>query len=571
MGASTNTGYTRIAMFAAGTATIVLLVWGLYIAYIQSEVVFFREALRSARSTETIQVGGIVYRLSDGVMYEGDTEIVGSDSLPLLRIAYAKTVARHSPLISISGTDPALLDGATERLEAVRDNVSLLQKTQSDADSVRSGLYPIDFLRALADVERKRIDFLAQGTPEQEEAYAQSQRYAVTAYYSDLKKYRKAFEKTVPLSIGRYGTARDVIGRNDIISATRALEASMYTTEGRLRNRGLCIGGVHWRCNISDIHPRTTLVPIEKAISTDYLSRSQEIESLFQSAYAKEASDSVKIYELSESACTGTIDGASLFAIYAGSPSGIFSEVSPVYIGNIRFTDAARERATPFYDYFFTQGVRYVVDDPLLHYKCLEAGQDIGKLLSLRSLHTFAQQAMLSIFESGASKISLEKIEKAKGTVTDPITYADATRYINAAVSLMINKKIPEKVRSDVFNEIITFTNSSASFDAIVRTIAQVEESNMALSKKGVRISLDAPYLFYVRSAFTTLFLSNNPSVVGQPKQYFPENTLPKSAEPFVYYSSLKEQGLGSTLQHDLNFFIRIHNKPSVAPTYIAP
>ncbi len=62
----------------------------------------------------------------------------------------------------------------------------------------------------------------------------------------------------------------------------------------------------------------------------------------------------------------------------------------------------------------------------------------------------------------------------------------------------------------------------------------------MRLYKEGLPVGLDAPDLFYTRSALSILYMAENPSVSGTHGSLYP--SAPSVAQPYLTYASLSLQ-----------------------------
>src|SRR3989344_7146478 len=105
----------------------------------EQAISFFSSALQQADVIETVSVQGGTYRVDRGFVSRSDGVLVRpAQTIKALRLAYALTLARRSPLIGLAGTNADKLDAATTQLEEVQDTLADLQDEEEDKRLIRN-------------------------------------------------------------------------------------------------------------------------------------------------------------------------------------------------------------------------------------------------------------------------------------------------------------------------------------------------------------------------------------------------------------------------------------------------
>jgi hypothetical protein len=271
--------------------------------------------------------------------------------------------------------------------------------------------------------------------------------------------------------------------------------------------------------------------------------------------------------ELSNSLCTATISGAPIFLVVTDPTTDHTSPLTfPFFISDIRFEKQSTGQQTGFDAFFHAHGVTYIFNTPLSHYVCLALDNDAAQIFSTYNTATFAQETPVSTYASGSGAQELRSLEArlAKGNGT--ITQSDAVAYITEADTLP-PAMAPTSTTRTLESLSLQMQDNSSGFDNFVRDIVQTERANMRAVGKGVPVNIEAPYVFYVRSAFLGLYMGYNSSYVGTHDSLFPPNNVPMGEQPFILYSELPHTpALRETVVHDIAAYFLLHDDPSYIP-----
>lgn len=511
--------------FALSVFLCVLGVFALLHARREHAAEYFSHALREARASETVLVGGKEYRFEKGV-FTGDA----AAPFEAARLAYAKAAARRAPFFSLAGTDPNSLHDALGELEVLQKDLAALQPIAARARAVGRALYPIPFLRAASDAERLRLRFLETGAQEDERAYARALVRAARAYRADLARFREAFERVVAPDSPAHAAGPKIIRREGVLRAAGALFAGSANTIERMRKRNACVAGFVRSCSEEDLS-----FPARNALTRPSASnRLPEALSIFSEAGLRVETPEIA---LSASSC---IKAPSLPVYTLRRSVGDYDFLMPHFIGDIRLVPTAQFPNAQYLRFLAAQGIEYAFSAPDTYYECFEYGADFGRVVASAGVSRFASSARVSAYASGDSAKDLAALESR--LLSGSFSEYDASEYLRLAGEVVAAGEAPEPAEYAYASAAAEFAYLGGSLDVLIRAISVIERANIRVQEGGVDMGLDAPFLFFVRSAFPSLFMAANASVAGTP-ELFSQNDYPKEREPYVYASELLSGG----------------------------
>lgn len=537
----------------------VLILAGIMVVYVErgtKAVAFFSTALARASINETVVVNNISYTVTKGNVVRDGKEVTGIRSLPIVRLAYAKTLATRNPLLAIAGTDPEQLRDALHELTATRAALADVQSNERVAGFVKSSLYPIDYLQSMADVEMYRLAFVASGRDDDEARYRQAQHSAATSLLNDLRKFEKSFRIAVPNNAKAYAMANEIVTYEKVLTSIEEIERGILETTQKLHIRAHCLRGFVSRCNTEDLRlPQLSLspsIPLSRA-EKEQARRSAQ---MLTTAINRKADGPLVV---AGDACNGTHTAPPVYIPLARptDDSGRFARVE--LVGDMRFikSDASD---TPFIRYFAAQGLHYVPHSVMSYYRCSDADTLQKEVYGVLEVSKFIDRTPLSVFARGETQDRLVALESRLVSTNEFITKDDAVRYLTEAVQLLETAALPKEIENELVSLILQFHTNSTQFDSVINDIVWSENSNVRLLDDNVGIELAGEYLFYVRSAFPALFLTDNPSIMGTSLLSMQKNSIPEDEQPFVWLSSLpRSAATESTLIRDMHYFYVIH------------
>jgi hypothetical protein len=109
------------------------------------------------------------------------------------RLEWFVEANRLDPIFALEGTDPDELEESLAYLEAQRDAFAQYY-SESDAETIRTSLYPMQFLRLLPELERTRQNMLAEPSTEKALAYSALLVRTIDSYEADARNLARALQ-----------------------------------------------------------------------------------------------------------------------------------------------------------------------------------------------------------------------------------------------------------------------------------------------------------------------------------------------------------------------------------------
>lgn len=515
---------------------------------------FYAGELRAHGISENVVSEGRPYAVVKGTI-TGASGLTALQQSRILRLAWNEAVTERSPYMAIAGTDPETLRAAIAGLVGTQERLASMQKTPLDAGLVLSSLYPISFLTALADTEAARQKFLASGSDVDAREYDLALSETFRTYQSDLSRFKAAFLQEVPNDAPPYESAGREINKGNIVQALTTLSRGARTLEGSWRDRERCLAGDASQCAAKDLSFPQPAAPEVPSTNAAQLAQALEIRSFF-SVGDLHPEFTGPLIELPSSVCTANIPAPPLFSVEDdGAP-----RLPLWYVGDLLLINSRAQAQLPFFKYFADHGVNYVLSSPLLYYKCLLNGYDTGAVLGVNAVIEFASTTPAS---AHVRKEDVEELARQERLLTTStlVTQADAARYIRTAEAALRGSGQPNE-RQTIAALALVLNDRSAHFDNMLQEITSIENTNGNLDEgesSDASVPLDAPYLFYVRNGFASLFLAWNPSATGFHPALFPP--APQNGiDPFTLYSALpRTPDMHKKIAHDVEFYFSVH------------
>ncbi len=525
---------------------------------------FFESALSKADITERISLQGTSYEVRAGRAY---TEMgVPADSSvqePVLALAYEKTLARRAPLFHLAGTNPNNLETVVDSLEDSMGKFSQQQDTPSKQERV-SHLFPIDFLRSAATLERARHLFLESGSDADADAYSSAFENTLNAYQRALNDFSDYFEASVPATRQPFASGKIIVERNTVLQTVSLLLRQARETEHIAHNRSQCIRGAISRCNAADISVPEILLNTEESGASAAITHTQKMVAAQKKLDLINADDFRTIVVLEKSVCiTPNWNVPPHFGFRAVAAD--FHNISyfrPALLGEMFLVENKTREDIEFFEAFSKRGMQYIPTQPLTYYKCLELDHEFGALAAIRDTYQFARVSLLSNYALGDNKQTLQTLERL--LASSMVTERNTIQYLNAAQKLLGNTNVPQSAKDTLIELILEMRDRSAGTYNVALDAASMSEITLRLHAEGIPTELSGEYLFSARSGFPALYLANNPSATGHYPHLFKENTIPRSNQPYILLSDLLVQfplnpALQKQVVHDIQTWKEIH------------
>ena len=527
-----RTKYPRLSVVVAIAAAFAsaLFGWYTYSEWFEGRAAtYFSNELRTHGITEYVSIHGVRVTVQNGVVVgEGDSS---SMNLKALQIAYDMSLARRSPFFALAGTDPEKLIAAVDILAQVQAQEAEIQPDIKTKTMVEESLYPIAFLRSLADAEGKRQAFLTSGSQNDEDEYWNSLQKAITAMSSDVQRYKNAIEN-VPFPDASLVYTNGIETKGSLYHAISEVEASIADTRIRLAKRKNCLQGYVGVCDTLDLAlplikvssgentASSTSVPSSVSAAVDFLTRTHTFPDL-----AKKT-----IYQIGDPTCYGVLPSPG-YAIPLSTKESLTHQLMSVSVVN----DVLLYRLTkPFAGWktfdqlLIDEGAKYVPENDAMYYQCPEIATLYGRI--------FGTDAAAEVLRNSA--VSKKATQFAVGT-GEVIRESGVVHLIASTTVSLANAELPGPDLNRFIELSLMLQNNTAGLDRLVLDVARVNREIPGIRARGIHEGFDAAYLLLAKSGFPSLFELQNPSVTSGRDISIYERTigaLPPSAQ---WYSKM--------------------------------
>src|SRR3989344_2192157 len=554
------------ALAACGALVLGAIVWNAHVKQREAAAsVFFAAVLRQEHIRERIVVDEVAYTVSDGeVTREDHKTTTARETFDALRIAYALMLAQRSPLLAVPGTDPEKLDQAVTLLAKVALELASIQKDNPGKEAVESSLYPIDFLRSLASLERARRTFIQTGSDADESRYEDAAKITVHMFEKDLRLHKAAFTHIVPQDAVAYHVFGGTMTRETLINSMDALMRGIQGTSAALEKQRVCISGTVDACDTSRLKLRVPALTPVLPSDTDSPNATvfmQEMRSSYARATGNTSYVTGPVFKLVSSACMDNFDTPLLFVVQ-DRRKGVDATITLEFVGDILFVPTASYKDIPYYRYFADNHVPYAYFPIWEHYKCPEIALDTARVFWTGTIRDAAQAERFSQYAIGSDAATLRVLEaRLAYPPLGIVRESDAREYIARALhALSQGSDTPPRIMQTLQDISLANEYGTTRFEQFIRRLTRDEEANIGLMRANVPVALGAEYLFYIRSGFFSLFLGTNPSVAGVQRPPV-DSTKPSSEIPFVRYTILSVNVPQAELVRDMAFFFETHRK----------
>ena len=474
----------------------------------QSAEVFYATALRNAGVRNDVSLNGVRYSVIQGAVFEGNATATGAVVLPVLRLAYAHTLARRSPLFGIAGTDPAKLRTSVQALSAAADNLASTATSTKDAAHIRLSLYPILFLSLLADLEEARLRFVSSGSDADAIEYTRLMYTVADAGNVDAAQFSRALTELMGDRRFLMGGVGGTISVESTLTTSKAVLEGMENLRRLIRARDTCLQG-----NISECDAKMLIFDFpltstnDDSTSSVVRSEYQEIRKLIADGGMGIGTPLDPIVALESSRCLGGLEPP-----YYLQPWGYSGNIiSFIFIGELFFVDATDSSGKTL-DYLNkNRDISYVLRNPLTFYICPDIQDDAGRARAVIAVASYAHSHHFA-------QISRTKLLSTPSIVSEKI----AREYLHELLREATNMETGMNLNNvnDIENLILMFQDKNGGLDSLVREVADINNTDVHLWRTGIPFDLSARYLFLTHSAFLSFFLAHT-NLEPQPYDQF--------------------------------------------------
>lgn len=458
---------------------------------------FFFEELRGAKISENVIVAGKSYDVVHGVVSPAD-----GYAGKALETAYSKALARRAPILGIAGVTPEKMIGSVASLRLVQNQLSDLQSAANEALLVRTSLYPTSFLNALALTEKKRLDFLSSGSDTDDALYRESLIYTARTGRKDSLSFKYALNKIIGTDTFKFYGMNGTISNDSLIRSAQGVSLRFDDVLQDLYRRDFCLGGTISACTRDEL-----ILPAITSFGENYVPKARimspqqlNIAGLLADAASGTGVGKRKIIELGSSVCINDANER-LFAVREESDDYL----SPfLFLGDPIFYSAEKTRNQLVLYLKEKYDVTFFKINPMSFYNCPDVLKDMSMLRAVQATVNFALDHPF-LFKS--ANVNIEDS-------VDIYQERDARAYIDAALTKLENQgySLPRSQSNQIISLYVMFKEQSAGIDDLISNISAINVIDIKHREDNVPFDLSAKTLFLVRSAFPSLFSSQNPS-----------------------------------------------------------
>ncbi len=527
--------FTVIALTCAAS------VYGLYM---RAAIGFFSSELRDAHAHESVIIRSKTYSVVDGGVT--GCGIWPTCHLRVLETAYARELALRSPIFGISGVDPRLLNANTDKLKKATAMLADAQSDPTDAELVRTSLYPIAFLRTLATLEESRQSFVATGSDEDGTRYEAALEETAAQGQKDASGLQSAFVHYATTSV-QFSMFGGTITTATLISSLGAIEKRMRETRDSVQRRIACVHGAPLSCSRGALE--ISLLPVANPQSENAkqgADNAREVRSILEEAYPPTFKQTRIQVSLASSTCVSMLEGPYYFL--AVKPQ-YAENTRPLQFINVIMSAPTINNAVPIVSYFHNRyGATLVPTNPMAFYICPDIGIDLGTIRAVIATTELAKKCPRFAPQERAVFLSSQDLDERI-----------ARQYLRAVLNeVTATKEASESELNDTISVLNMFYERSGGLDHLVGEIATIDAGDAQARRNGVPFDVSAKTLFLTHTAFPSLFLGGNNS--AGTTQLNLRNRDQKNFAGLIAYYNLRYSSIRATIPrkqiiHDLRAF----------------
>lgn len=459
---------------------------------------FFSAALREARIQSAISWRGTRYIIADGVVYKDEAVVPETSALPVLELAYEQALARRSPIFGLAGTDPSALKDAVQALSHATQEVASAATSSADSFLIRTSLYPLSFLNALADLEDARERFITSGTQTNALLYRAALHRAAWAGQTDSKRFQKAMWR---LFNGKRFIMHGIggpISSEDLTRTAWNITLAMDMVSEHIQKRERCIGGDISACDVRDISFALPAVSVPSWQKSSTLPAQAEKNRRLMIRASDNTKDMERpIIALQTSKCLGSLE----VPYYVTPRNRIGTDDSFFFLGELFFAKTDGSTNTLHRYLGETEGISYMPVNQLTFYMCPDTQDDSGRARAILAAASYAH-----------SHPSYLPGRTALLTTSDVITEEAAVRYIHSLVDDALSRSgvMTEESTQEVEELALMFRHKNAGLNVLIDEMAHTNGTHARYAQSGVPFDESARVMFMTHSGFLSLFLAHN-------------------------------------------------------------
>jgi hypothetical protein len=489
---------------------------------------YFTSELGAYLVSESVQVRGKAYLIRDGtVVGENGARAPLQTRIVALRLAYAASRAALEAPFSLSGTDIGRMESAIDELAEIRVELAAAQVSADAKARVLESLFPIDFLRALARLERERVSFVDMPSDASYRRYEDALDYAATAAQTNLRSYRGAYESAVRGDYERTAALVGTISKDDTLRTLLALQDGYEALQLRNLRQKACMRGILIACD--RISLPAIAAPSETGVRTD-----ESLMRVVLAVYdrARNSPNAKRtVVGLRDSSCIRGVGGHDYDYIErrvtVESPFRAYAYVGDLFLRTIDASETG-----PTLSWFRQQKIAYLPYNPFIFYTCPVIADDIARVSALEMMND-------ALVESQRGDVRYE------------------TNVLSATLKRADDEDSPDRAR--LMQLVAAYANRSAGMDDVIYNVVHGLRSSISMRERGIPSDVSEQLLFATHSGYYGLFLAHNPTVLAQSPAPYTEDTGGAFLKTFSSYSAIREHVPESELIRALALFFTAH------------
>ena len=408
-----------------------------------------------------------------------------------LELAYARELARRAPLMDLAGTDPAALRRGIDALASAQAKLVDAQKNSRDREAVES-LYPLTYLRALANLEEARERFVASGAAPDRARYDSALQDAIAAGRHDLRVFKATFDSYAEATPGRFPTLGDTISTESMMAVLNKIDEGFDTVSRERTARAACLQGLIERCDNAELRtriPDAASSPLNPAAAANVTA----VRALLAAATHNQSYATNTVVALDESTCEGAYSDGPFYYL----PPLTDPVRPPQFLNDLFFIPTQNNTAGLSVYMKDSLGMAYSRVNPSIYYICPDVGRDNALMAAVIETARIAQ-----------SHPDIAQNLRRPLLGNTAFRESDATVYLRAALT-----EVHDATTTNELTEAgLMFVDHGGNLESTVLQAAQTGTRDASLAASGVPFDLSGRDLFLTHSAFPTFFQFYNPS-----------------------------------------------------------
>jgi hypothetical protein len=454
--------------------------------------------------------------------------------------AHTLEYARRAPIFGIAGTDPTAIRRVVNELDDTLQELSDIQTDNSQKELIES-IYPLSFLRALADLEEARQQLLSSKTNADAEKYRKLAKKAIERRTEDATRFRKAVEEALPL-VPKNARFPSFGGT---LSAARMLEAAKQAEDVREYELQLaCLNGDFNIC-------KTLPEPLRNYPLVKNFEHSEiplvvgEILALRGELQNDSGSDPRVLVSLEKSTCLASKSPPYYMTVNKERRREVR------YVGDMFFASTAGSEGATMQHMHDKLGIEYAILNPMNYYTCPDVLTDMSAAYAIIGAADFARK-----------NPQLAPTERERFLNDSALREQNAILYLRAALA---DQKLSENdtTHRTALEIVLMFEQRSAGLELLVNDIVSVTRNDLRLMRENIPFDLRADKLLLSHSAFPSLLLAHK----GAMREILYEEHSVRDSNAFgpyaLQYSDLRETVSREKLVSDLRAFLTMEGKLS--------